>query len=228
MTKLKVWDVPLRLFHWLLVAAVVTAVFTGIKGGSWMNLHFQAGLAIVGLLTFRFVWFFLGSTYARLTTIVKSLFNIPRYLKGDWHELGHNPVGVLSVFALLGLLTWQVGSGLFSQEFGSIKGPLVFLIDKGTSETLTSLHRLGLWVIVGLVSLHVLAIIGYFLFKKLNLVKPMITGSTEQTHAVQKAAKGGGWIAFILALVIAGAAVYAASGDWYSPPPPPPAPSFDF
>lgn len=228
MTKLRVWDLPLRLFHWLLVVAVSTAVITGVNGGSWMSIHLNAGLVVIGLLAFRLAWFFCGSTYARLSTILKSLFSIPSYLKGQWHGLGHNPLGVLSVFGLLGFTAWQAVSGLFSQEFGAIKGPLVFLIDRNLSDDITSLHRLGLWVIVGLVSLHVLAIIGYFLFKKNNLVTPMITGKAEQTNPAQTAAKGGGAIAFIISLVFAGAVVYLVSGNWYTPPPPPPAPAFNF
>lgn len=224
MTKqIRVWDGPLRLFHWLLVVSVVTALLTGWLGGSWMDWHAKAGLVIIGLLSFRIAWLLLGSTYARLSTLLCSLLQLPQYLRGDWRQLGHNPLGVLSVFAMLGMLSWQAVSGLFTNDDIAFTGPLYKLVSSSFSSDITRLHKLGMWIIIGLITLHILAIVAHAVLKKHNLVKAMLTGKTEQQYPEQKAAQGGHWLAFSLAVVIALGAVYAASGEWQSKPPPAPA-----
>ena len=224
MTKqIRVWDGPLRLFHWLLVLSVVTALLTGWLGGSWMDWHAKAGLVIIGLLSFRIAWLLLGSTYARLSTLLCSLLQLPQYLRGDWRQLGHNPLGVLSVFAMLGMLSWQAVSGLFTNDDIAFTGPLYKLVSSSLSSDITRLHKLGMWIIIGLITLHILAIVAHAVLKKHNLVKAMLTGNTEQEYPEQKPAQGGHWLAFSLAVVIALGAVYAASGEWQSKPPPAPA-----
>ncbi len=221
--QLRVWDAPLRVFHWLLVLSVCTALFTGWLGGGWIDWHARAGLSIIGLLSFRVAWLLLGSTYARLSTLLCSLLALPKYLRGEWRQLGHNPLGVLSVFAMLGMLSWQAVSGLFTNDDIAFTGPLYKLVSSSLSSDLTRLHKLGMWIIIGLIVVHVLAIVLHAVLKKHNLVKSMITGQTEQQYPEQKAAQGGHWRAFICALLIACGAVYLASGEWQSAPPPAPA-----
>ena len=220
--QLRVWDAPLRIFHWLLVVTVVAALYTGWLGGSWMTWHERAGLAIVGLLSFRIAWMLLGSTYARLSTLVCSLLALPRYFRGEWRQLGHNPLGVLSVFAMLGLLSWQAVSGLFTNDDIAFTGPLYKLVSSSLSSDLTRLHKLGMWFIIGLITLHILAIIVHFVIKKHNLVKAMLTGQTEQEYAEQTPAQGGRWLACVCAVIIALGGMYLASGAWQSKPPPAP------
>lgn len=221
--QLRVWDAPLRVFHWLLVLSVCTALFTGWLGGGWIDWHARAGLSIIGLLSFRVAWLLLGSTYARLSTLLCSLLALPKYLRGEWRQLGHNPLGVLSVFAMLGMLSWQAVSGLFTNDDIAFTGPLYKLVSSSLSSDLTRLHKFGMWIIIGLIVVHVLAIVLHAVLKKHNLVKSMITGQTEQQYPEQKAAQGGHWRAFICALLIACGAVYLASGEWQSAPPPAPA-----
>lgn len=221
--QLRVWDAPLRVFHWLLVLSVCTALFTGWLGGGWIDWHARAGLSIIGLLSFRVAWLLLGSTYARLSTLLCSLLALPKYLRGEWRQLGHNPLGVLSVFAMLGMLSWQAVSGLFTNDDIAFTGPLYKLVSSSLSSDLTRLHKLGMWIIIGLIVVHVLAIVLHAVLKKHNLVKSMITGQTEQQYPEQKAAQGGHWRAFICAFLIACGAVYLASGEWQSAPPPAPA-----
>lgn len=221
--QLRVWDAPLRVFHWLLVLSVCTALFTGWLGGGWIDWHARAGLSIIGLLSFRVAWLLLGSTYARLSTLLCSLLALPKYLRGEWRQLGHNPLGVLSVFAMLGMLSWQAVSGLFTNDDIAFTGPLYKLVSSSLSSDLTRLHKLGMWIIIGLIVVHVLATVLHAVLKKHNLVKSMITGQTEQQYPEQKAAQGGHWRAFICALLIACGAVYLASGEWQSAPPPAPA-----
>lgn len=220
--QLRVWDAPLRVFHWLLVLSVCTALFTGWLGGGWIDWHARAGLSIIGLLSFRVAWLLLGSTYARLSTLLCSLLALPKYLRGEWRQLGHNPLGVLSVFAMLGMLSWQAVSGLFTNDDIAFTGPLYKLVSSSLSSDLTRLHKLGMWIIIGLIVAHVLAIVIHALLKKHNLVKPMFTGKTEQQYPEQKAAQGGHWLAFIFAVAIACGAVYLATGEWQSKPPPAP------
>ena len=219
--RIRLWDLPTRLFHWLLVLAVIAAVVSGQLGGNLIEVHGKIGLAIVGLIAFRLVWGFAGSTYARFAQFFPTPARIKVYLKGEWRGLGHNPLGGLSVFALIFLLTVQVTSGLFSNDDIAFVGPLFELIDKSLSDRLSGIHHLLSNVLIALVVLHVGAVIFHGRVKKDNLVKPMLTGWKE--GATGEPASGGGIIALIVALVIAGLAVYGASGAWLPEPPPPPA-----
>lgn len=206
----------------LLVISVATALISGQVGGkSFIEWHGKTGLFIIGLIVFRLIWGVLGSTYARFTQFFPTPAKLKAYLRGEWRGVGHNPLGAFSVFGLLGLLAFQMISGLFGNDDITFYGPLFELVKGDVSNKLTSLHHLASNLIYLLIALHLGAIAFYGHVKKDNLVKPMITGWKETEHG--ESAKGGGLVAFILALVIAGAAVYAASGAWLPPPPPPPA-----
>lgn len=217
--RIRLWDLPTRLFHWLLVLAVIAAVVSGQLGGNLIEVHGKIGLAIVGLIAFRLVWGFAGSTYARFAQFFPTPARIKVYLKGEWRGLGHNPLGGLSVFALIFLLTVQVTSGLFSNDDIAFVGPLFELIDKSLSDRLSGIHHLLSNVLIALVVLHVGAVIFHGRVKKDDLVKPMLTGWKEGVSG--EPARGGGIIALVVALVIAGCAVYGASGIWLPEPPPP-------
>jgi cytochrome b len=207
MARIKIWDLPTRLFHWLLVALIAGAFIT--ESLDSMEWHGRVGLTILGLLVFRIVWGFVGSTYARFCTFVRGPQSIKAYLKGEWQGLGHNPLGALSVLAILAVVGIQVASGLFSNDDSSFYGPLAGLVSESLSHGLTELHESMEPVLIALVVAHVAAIMFYARAKKENLVRPMITGWKE---ADGEAAKGGGLVAFLIAVVIAAAAVYAASG----------------
>jgi cytochrome b len=220
MKKVLVWDLPTRLFHWLLVAAVGGAYLTGETGGNWLVWHARLGFLIVGLVVFRLVWGFAGSTYARFTTFVRGPAAIKDHLAGKWHGLGHNPLGALSVLALLGLVALQFGSGLFAfNDDTGFTGPFYELVSKVTGDTATWLHHKIIDLLIVLVGLHVAVIVYYTRFKKDNLVIPMITGHKNVSQG--ESARGGSLLAFIVALLIAAGAAYAASGIWVAKPPPP-------
>lgn len=222
--RVRVWDIPTRLFHWLLVAAVTVAILTGREGGDWMELHGQAGLAIVGLVTFRLVWGVLGSTHARFTSFLPTPGRIKAYLGGRWSSHGHNPLGALSVLALLGLLAAQAGTGLVSNDEIAFTGPLAALVDEALSIRLTGLHHTLGDVLLWLIGLHVLAILAYLAVKRNNLIKPMVTGYREAKEDEEgEDARGGGPVAFGLALATALLAVVAANGAFNPGPPPAPA-----
>ncbi|HET7775293.1 MAG TPA: cytochrome b/b6 domain-containing protein [Azospira sp.] len=226
--KIKVWDLPTRLFHWLLAGLAGAAIVSGQVGGNAIFWHGRFGLAIVGLLTFRVVWGVAGSTYARFSQFVPGPGALTAYLKGQWQGLGHNPLGALSVLTLLALLLLQVGSGLFANDDIAFRGPLMDLVGRDLSDRLTGLHKGLSNLLVLLVILHVGAIAFYARVKKDNLLKPMLTGwkelPPEQAAAAPTAhAQGGGLAAVIVALALAALAVWGASGAWIAPPPPPPA-----
>ncbi|WP_323750168.1 cytochrome b/b6 domain-containing protein [Marinobacter sp.] len=219
MTTIRLWDLPTRLFHWLLVLAVTGAVIT-IKTGmpEW---HGRLGLFVVGLLSFRVFWGFAGSTYARFSFFVRGPVTVVRYLKGQWQGVGHNPLGALSVLALLGLFGFQAVSGLFANDEISFQGPLYPLVSSAWSDTLSSWHRQTEWYLYGLVALHVLAVMWYSKVKKNSLVKPMITGKKQVAPGTAADASGGGAVAFWVSLALAGVVVLGASGSLVPPPPAP-------
>lgn len=219
---IRIWDLPTRLFHWLLLLLVVASFVTGWVGGNLIEWHARAGIAITGLLAFRLVWGFVGSTYARFAHFVPGPGRLLAYVRGQWRGLGHNPVGALSVLALLSILIFQAVSGLVANDDIAFEGPLYALVSKSTSDSLSSLHRQNFWIIIGLVSLHVLAIAFYALVKKDNLVKPMITGVKEVVDPAHEPARGGGLVPFLIALAITAGVLYVATGSFIEAPPPPP------
>ena len=218
--RIRLWDLPTRLFHWGLVIAVAGAVITGQIGGGLIELHGKFGIAIAGLLAFRLAWGVLGSTYARFAQFFPTPAKVKTYLAGSWRGEGHNPLGALSVFGLLGLLTVQILCGLVANDDIAFRGPLYELVGSDWSNRLTGLHHLLSNVLIALVVLHIAAIGFYGHVKKQKLLKPMITGWKENGEG--PSATGGGVIALIVALAIAAAAIYGATGAWLPEPPPPP------
>ncbi|MCM8611527.1 cytochrome b/b6 domain-containing protein [Accumulibacter sp.] len=216
--RIRVWDLPTRVFHWALVLLVVASFVSGKIGGNAMVWHGRFGLAILGLLSFRLLWGLIGSTYARFISFLPTPAAIMAYLRGQWRGLGHNPLGALSVFGLLGLLAFQVGSGLFANDDIAFRGPLYALVSSELSERLTGWHKLSVNLLVLLVLLHLTAIGFYAHVRKENLVRPMLTGWKEVAPEHGPPATGGGPLAFIVALLFAVAAVYAGSGEWVPPP----------
>jgi len=218
--KILVWDLPTRLFHWLLVAAVVGLVVTGKVGGNLIDWHGRIGIALAGLIAFRLVWGVFGSTYARFCQFFPTPARIAGYLRNPQHGIGHNPLGALSVFALLGVLTVQLMTGLVSNDDIAFVGPLYELVGRDLSNAASGWHKLIVNVLILLVVLHLAAIVFYTRIKKDNLVKPMVLGWKEVAEG--ESAKGGGWPALLLALAVALLAAYGASGAWLPEPPPPP------
>lgn len=228
--RIQVWDLPLRLFHWLLLTAVAVAFVSVQIGGNAMVWHGRAGIAVAGLVAFRIVWGFIGSTNARFTSFVRGPAAIKAYLRGEWRGVGHNPIGAYSVLALLALVCAQAVTGLFANDDISYQGHLYALVGSDLSSKITGIHKFFEPVMIILVGLHVAAIGFYAKVKKDNLTIPMITGWKEvDSDTPAPANRGGGLVAFIIAVIIGIAAAYAASGALLPPPPPPAAvetPSF--
>lgn len=216
--RIRLWDLPTRLFHWLLVLAVAGAVICGQLGGGLIVWHGRLGLFIVGLLVFRLVWGVIGSTYARFAQFFPTPAKLRAYLKGEWRGEGHNPLGALSVFALLAVVGFQAVSGLFTNDDIAFVGPLYDLVDKSLSNRLTGLHHLAANLLFILVGLHVAATAFYVFVKKNNMLRPMLTGTKEVEQGED--ARGGGRLALAVAMLLALAAVCGASGAWLPEAPP--------
>ncbi len=209
-TRILLWDLPLRIFHWSLVVSVVTAIVTGELGGPWMPWHGRAGLCIVGLLAFRTVWGIAGSTTARFASFAPAPRALLRYVRGQWRGVGHNPLGALSVFALLGLLAVQAATGLFGNDDIAFAGPLNALVDDTLGRRVTGWHRLLANGLFALLALHVLAIAFHAIVKRHDLVRPMITGTLDVapgTPLPKTSRWRGGRAALLVAVALAGGGV---------------------
>lgn len=176
-----VWDLPLRLFHWLLLGLLVAAWVTASIGGEAMDYHLLAGYGIVVLLVFRLLWGLVGSTYARFSSFVRGVPSAVAYgkqlLRGEApHRPGHNPLGGWMIVAMLVLLAIQTGTGLFANDDILTEGPLFGLVSKATSDMLSAVHKLNFKLLLAATGLHILAVGFYLIVKRVNLIRPMITG----------------------------------------------------
>jgi cytochrome b len=202
---IRLWDLPLRLFHWLLVIGIIAAYVSCKLGGLWLTWHSHIGLFIIALLVFRFVWGFTGSSYARFSNFFPTPKRLRVYFSSTWPDIGHNPLGALAIFALLGLVFIQAGFGLFAMNDEiEFHGPLYELVNSTWSEGLTSWHVQGFNALLLLIGIHMSAIGYYTWVKRKNLILPMITGKAFVGRGVViHPINGGGKIQFIIAVTIA-------------------------
>ena len=217
----RVWDLPTRLLHWLVVALV---------GFSWgaaaygkMDLHRLSGLVLLGLVTFRLIWGFIGSNTARFGNFLRSPADVIAYLRSDssgthkpGQKPGHNPIGGYSVLAMLLLLMLQIGTGLFSVDIDGLEsGPLSFLVSFGSGRTAAEIHRLSFTALQIIVVIHVIVVIYYLVVRKRNLVRPMVTGSDRQIESTSGALVPAGWARLILAATIAATLAWLTANGFF-------------
>ncbi|WP_428487503.1 cytochrome b/b6 domain-containing protein [Rhodopila sp.] len=179
MRPIKVWDLPVRLFHWVIVLLILVAWLT--QEYNWMEWHVWTGCTILTLLLFRLVWGFIGSDTARFTRFLKGPVAALRHLshigrrEAD-REIGHNAAGGWMVLLMLALIGVQAGTGLFSNDDAATEGPLMHFVSKDQSDWLSHIHSINFKLIEAAIVLHVLAIAIYATLKRQDLVRPMITG----------------------------------------------------
>lgn len=172
-----VWDLPLRVTHWALALAVAGSFATHYAGIEWFAWHRRCGYVVLVLTVFRVLWGIVGTRHARFANFVRSPLAVLQYLRGRAaRPVGHNPLGALSVLALLALLLLQAGTGLFANDEIMSMGPFYGWIAPELSNRITSLHRNSSDVLLVLVALHVAAIAWYALVRGERLVLPMVTG----------------------------------------------------
>ena len=208
LVPVRVWDWPVRVFHWTLLVLVVVSVTTAKVGGLWMDWHMRSGYAVLALVAFRIAWGFAGTRWARWSSFVRGPAAVMRYartLLSAPHEtaVGHNPIGGYMVVALVTLLLVQAVSGLFANDDILTEGPLVKLVTKATSDRLTSIHNLGEKLLYALVALHVVAVLVHRVRFKEDLVMAMITGVKKLPGRL--ASEGIGATPHLRALVLAAA-----------------------
>lgn len=184
-TLVRVWDMPTRLFHWMLVILMVFSWYSADQG--YMDVHLWSGCIFLTLLLFRISWGFLGSTTARFSNFLQLPPKVMDYLKalfGNNKPLyaGHNPAGGLMVIVLISTLLTQTITGLFSNDGVRFHGPLALSVTLDMSDRLTELHGIIFNGILILVWLHLVAIFFYWLVKGENLIKPMVTGYKYRDH----------------------------------------------
>jgi len=192
--QVRVWDVPVRLFHWLLVTGFALAYLTAEV--HLAVIHVWLGYALIALLLFRVVWGFVGTPYARFRSFI---FSVPetlvyvRSLRGGHplHYYGHNPAGALMVFALMGVLAAIFTSGLLALAAIDFDGPLLFLANAVSDETAYFLRRAHDWLVnvaLLLIPLHLLGVLQGSIRHQENLVRAMVTGRKK---AVGEKSMGG-------------------------------------
>jgi len=174
--KIRIWDLPLRTFHWLLVITILCSFIAVKIGGNAMTWHARFGYLVIALMAFRLIWGFIGSYHARFVNFIKSPRSIIEYFKNPLPTPGHSPLGAVAVVVLITLFTAQALAGLFASDDIAFDGPLAKYVPSYWVELLTSLHRLNEPVLLGLILIHVIAIFYYKIFKKQDLIKPMLTG----------------------------------------------------
>lgn len=181
--KVRVWDLPTRVFHWSLVVCVIGLFVSGQIGGDAMDWHFRLGYATLTLLLFRLVWGLVGGYWSRFSSMHHPTSRLIHHLRGRAsieYAIGHNPLGALSVFAMLFFLLLQAGTGLISDDEIATSGPLTGLVPGRLVSLATAYHTgYGKPILIGLVLLHVAAILFYFFRKRENLVRPMLLGDKE-------------------------------------------------
>lgn len=177
--RVRVWDVPIRLVHWLIVLLIGFSWWTAETGR--LEWHAYSGYGLLALLLFRLYWGFFGSSTARFGNFVRGPGTVIDYVKSRWTPApGHNPLGALSVVALLALLAAQIVLGLFSVDVDGIEsGPLSLYVSFEAGRVAAKWHDRVFGVLQWVILLHVVAVLFYVLVKKQNLIGAMFTGRRD-------------------------------------------------
>lgn len=210
-----VWDWPVRLFHWSIVLLIPVLWWTAEEG--YMDWHRRCGLTMFGLVIFRLIWGLAGSWTARFLPMLRRIRSIPTYLRelrsGSHNPVfGHNPMGVLSVFALLLMLSVQVSTGLFAVDVDGLEsGPLAVLVSFETGREVADIHEMNFDLLAIFIGLHIAAILTYRFWLKDQLIGPMINGRRPRSDFAADAVipNRASPIVLAVAILIALASVYA-------------------
>ena len=208
---MRIWDLPTRLFHWLIVLLIIVS-YVSVRENR-MDVHLLSGYTVLTLLLFRLVWGFVGSDTSRFVRFLRSPFAALRHLstfakRVPDDQVGHNEAGGWMVLVMLLDLTFQVGTGLCSNDDAATEGPLAKYVGKEWSDRLSGYHAINFNILLVLIGLHVLAVVCYAVIKRHDLVRPMFTGK-KRLPAATRAPRMASPILAIVILLVAGAAVWA-------------------
>lgn len=184
-----VWDLPIRIFHWVLTIAILVSIITAKIGGlDAMELHVYCGCLVLSLIVFRLIWGLVGTDYARFSNFVKGPTKVVDYLRQfilqkPGHSTGHNPAGGWMVLLMLGALLLQASSGLFVTDDIFTEGPLAHLITGDQQSILSQIHSFGEYLVPTLVLVHLAAIMLHRL-KGEHLTLAMVHGKKHATTGI--------------------------------------------
>lgn len=207
-----VWDLPLRIFHWVLVASFLASWITARIGTDAREIHMLLGYWMLGLIAFRLAWGVAGTRHSRFASFVPTPRALHTYvrdtLRGEAREtVGHNPVGSLMVLAMLGLLGLQAVSGLFIDDDVMHEGPYRRSVSRGVAEAFSGIHHTVVDIIVALVAVHVAAVAYYALYRRHRIVRAMWTGHKPASVVARGEAITGSRVGLAVALVLVIAAI---------------------
>lgn len=205
--KKLVWDLPVRLFHWLLVAGIGGLWYTGETG--YENTHMKIGYCIIGLLIFRVLWAIFGTKHSRIASFFPTPKSLVSSVKGLFDKdaayyVGHNPLGAVSAIVMLVLVGLQAVTGLFTK--GEIwYGPYTSALSSSLVKKLDGIHHVNFNYILIAAGVHIFAIFFYLFYKKQNLITPMITGKKKEDVVPEGSQISGSriWLAIVLAVLVA-------------------------
>jgi len=206
-----VWELPVRLFHWAIVALICAS--WGSAEFDEMDWHIRFGLCSLALILFRLIWGLVGGQSARFSQFIASPRSVIRYLRGaaasrEDQAVTHNPAGGWMVAALLLVLSLQVATGLFANDDIASEGPLSHFVQKSLVKKLSVIHAFNFYVLCALAAFHIGAVIFYRVVKGQDLVRPMITGRKILPASIAPPTPGS----LYLALLIFGA---ICGGTWF-------------
>ena len=210
--KKLIWDLPIRIFHWLLVLLIAWSWYA-VEIDNDLETHMFLGYCILTLVIFRIIWGFIGPRYARFGSFIYPLPEILASLRkffarGYGNYPGHNPLGGLSVLVLLFLLSLQVTTGLFSNDEEYNFGPLSDNVSPHTASVLTEIHHVNFNILLGFIILHVVSVLFYLVYKRENLVRPMVTGRKPDPLNSFEPISGSRLTAAVILALICSALVY--------------------
>jgi cytochrome b len=215
----RVWDVPTRAMHWLLVVFIGACWWTGVH--NQLDYHLYCGYAVLWIALMRLYWGFLGSSTARFAHFVRGPVGILNYARtlhqrDTAHSYGHNPVGAISVLVMLGVVLAVAGFGLFAVDVdGLYSGPLSSYVTFKQGRHLAHLHYQWFEYLLAVIGIHLAAVAFYLVYKRQNLVAPMISGSRTVADEPEEELEQAPFWRFVAGAVIVSGIVWAVSIGFY-------------
>ena len=200
-----VWDLPVRIVHWLLVLCVTGSWLTHLAGLQWFAWHRRFGCVTLVLVSFRVAWGFVGTRHARFANFLRGPRAVVAYLRGGGpaEPVGHNPLGALSVVALLALMLLQAVTGLFANDEIASAGPFYGWVSPATSNRVTALHHANADWLLALIALHVAAVAWHAFVRRKPLLRAMVTGRKDSGRVPDSEAIAGSRTALAVAIAAA-------------------------
>jgi cytochrome b len=217
--NLRVWDLPTRILHWALVVSIAACWWTGIHNE--LQYHLYSGYVALWIVLMRMFWGIWGSSTARFVNFVrgpKAILNYARTLhrRDAGLTYGHNALGAISVVVMLCLVLAVIGIGLFAVDVdGLYSGPLSVYVNFRTGRHLAHLHYNVFTYLLAIIGLHLLAVLFYYIYKRQNLVFPMVTGKHSAQADIAEELKFAPLWLLLLGAGLSTAIVWAVSTSFY-------------